>query len=208
RTYMGCRANRLTDSSRFALLAGSLARWTLAPIVLCCLLALQAQTLPPRARLAGGLRGHLSFDNELLGDIWVHGQFVYLGTFSCGSGVKVVDAGKPRDPQLVATLLTDSGATYEDVIVISADTGFFHGDLLAAGLQRCQEKGAHGVQFWDVTDPRHPEPLGFFDTGEGVVGVHELYMFQRDDRIFALLAVPGSEGQRLGGDFRIVDATD
>lgn len=142
------------------------------------------------------------------GDIWVHGQFAYLGTDSCGIGVKVVDVSDPTNPQLVGSLLSSAGSTYEDVVVTTASTPAFQGDLLAAGLQVCGPRGAHGVQFWDVTDPRQPRRLGFLDTGANTGGVHELYLFQRDHRVFALLAVPGSEAQGAGGDFRLVEATD
>jgi hypothetical protein len=159
---------------------------------------------------ASGLElvGQSGLGSGLHGDIWVHGQFAYLGTDSCGTGVKVVDVSNPANPQLVGSLLANSRSTYEDVVVISANTPAFQGVLLAAGLQVCGQRGAHGVQFWDVTDPRRARQLGFFDTGANTGGVHELYLFQRGHRVFALLAVPGSEAQAAGGDFRVVEATD
>ncbi|MEJ7606450.1 MAG: hypothetical protein WKF37_09310, partial [Bryobacteraceae bacterium] len=62
-----------------------------------------------------------------------------------------------------------------------------------------------GVDFWDVTNPGQPRRLSFLSTGGGV---HELSMFQRGDRVYALLAVPFSEVAGLGGDLRIIDVTD
>jgi choice-of-anchor B domain-containing protein len=148
------------------------------------------------------------------GDIWVHGQYAYLGTAAlgttagCGAGVKVVDISDPAHPQPLSPIVTSLDSDYQDVAVISANTQFFQGDLLAAGLQVCRSGGARGVQFWDGTDPRRPRRLGFVETGAASGGVHELSLLQRENRVFALLAVPGSEARGEGGDFRIVEATD
>jgi hypothetical protein len=152
--------------------------------------------------------GHASLQGVQFGDIWAHGRFAYLGTFSCGGGVRVFDISNPTDPRQVSTLRTSLVDSYEDVVVIRADTAFFRGDLLAVGLQECESNGANQVQFWDVSDPLRPAILGSFNTGIGTRGVHELYMFQRNSRVFALLAVPSSEGSRAGRGFRIVEATD
>ncbi|HWP45178.1 MAG TPA: hypothetical protein VNO14_18190, partial [Blastocatellia bacterium] len=113
------------------------------------------------------LVGRRQIQGVQFGDIWAHGQFAYLGTSSCGGGVKVFDISNPARPQLAATLVTSPLDTYEDVVVIRADTPFFHGDLLATGLQGCGSSGANQVQFWDVFDPRQPALLGSFSTGVG-----------------------------------------
>lgn len=151
-------------------------------------------------------------------DIWVHGQYAYLGTFNPGNGVKVVDVSNPANPQLVRTLIGSRSASYEDVMVITVNTPAFQGDLLAVGLQGTPKSAkskdkVNGVQFWDVTDPLNAKLLSFFDTGfpkrgSGRTGVHELSLVQRDNRVFALLAVPFSEQRELGGDFRLVEVTD
>jgi hypothetical protein len=120
----------------------------------------------------------------------------------------VFDISNPASPQLASTLKSSPLDSYEDVVVIRANTPFFRGDLLAVGLQGCGGDGANQVEFWDVSNPRQPARLGFFHTGVRAGGVHELYMFQRDGRVFALLAVPSSERSGDGGDFRIVEATD
>lgn len=154
------------------------------------------------------LVGQHAVGGVMLADVWAHGSFVYLGTRGAGTGVKIVDASNPTNPQLIATLATNAASSYEDVVAIEANTANFRGTLLAAGLQPLGAAGARGVQFWDVTNPRQPRPLGFLETGAATGGVHELSLFQRGDRIFALLAVPGSEAAGAGGDFRIVEATD
>jgi hypothetical protein len=65
---------------------------------------------------------------------------------------------------------------------------------------------------WDVSNPRAPKELSFFETPGGV---HELDLVVRGDgRALALLAVPFAEFENvyfdagIGGDFRIVDVTN
>ena len=162
-------------------------------------------------RLAAGqgleLVGQRQFDFGL-GDIWVHEQIAYLGTYGCGIGVQPVDVSNPANPRPLAPFRSSTLSTYEKPVVIRANTAAFQGNLLAVGLQWCQPGGAHGVDFWDVTDPGRPRALGFLDTGAQTRGVHELCLFQRGDRVFALLAVPNSERSGEGGDLRIIDASD
>lgn len=143
-------------------------------------------------------------------DVWGHKGFAYVGTWSAacpGTGVKVIEVADPTQPRLVTTLAAHPGTSAEDVVVISAATQAFTGDLLAVGLQVCGSGGQGGVEFWEVTSPAAPRRLGFLAT-TGTPGVHELHLFQRDQRVFALLAVPHSERAQAGGDFRIVEATD
>ena len=155
------------------------------------------------------------------GDVWVHGDFAYVGTWSepcSGLGVKIVDVSNLRAPRMIGRLAAREGTSAEDVVVRSVRTPYFHGDLLATGIQRCGEDPAldwetFGVEFWDVSNPYAPRKLSEFGTMYGFTfwGVHELDLFQRDDHVYALLASPFAEGSFdpvPGGDFRIVDATD
>ena len=75
---------------------------------------------------------------------------------------------------------------------------------MAVGLQNCPEEdgepsvggepGLQGLELWDVSDPEQPERLGFVDVGPMLFGgVHELYLFQREERVLVLAAVPFSE---------------
>src|SRR5205814_1727595 len=64
-----------------------------------------------------------------------------------------------------------------------------------------------GLALVDMTAPYNPVDLGFFDTGPGPRGVHELDLTVQGGRALALLAVPGSESSGTG-DLRIVDITD
>jgi hypothetical protein len=157
--------------------------------------------------------------SETNGDVWVHADHAYVGTWSdpCnGRGVKIVDVSDPANPQLVGTVAAREGTSAEDMKVISVDTPFFTGDLLGVGIQRCGDDPAldtqeFGLQLWDVTDPSNPVMLGEeFGVGHGSGGVHELDLFQRSDGVYALLAHPFSEwfDPAGHGDFMIVDITN
>lgn len=148
-------------------------------------------------------------------DIWARGEVAYVGGRCGADGVSIVDASDPASPQLVATAAEHLNTSAEDVMVIDAQTAFFEGELMAVGLQPCPPdsapQGMKGLELWDVNDPSAPELLGFFDVGplpQG--GVHELYLFQRDDRAFVLAAVPYSEAYHPEqfGDLRIIEVTD
>jgi hypothetical protein len=153
---------------------------------------------------------------EMNGDVWVHGDFAYVGTWvvPCnGRGVKIVDVSKLRHPQLIGTAAARRGTSAEDLVVRRVSTPSFSGDLLAVGIQRCgggralDEQG-FGLELWNVTDPYHPEKLGEFPVGVGDGGVHELDLFQRGDRVYALLAHPWGEWFMGAGDFFIIDVTN
>jgi len=152
------------------------------------------------------------------GDVWVHGAYAYVGTWSApcdGRGVKIVDVSDLENPQLIGRLGARPGTSAEDVVVRRVSTPFFSGDLLALGIQRCGRDPAldeqtFGVEFWDVTNPTKPTKLGELGVTNGGGGVHELDLFARGNNVYALLATPFSEwfDPVPGGDFRIVEATN
>ncbi|MGH2744658.1 MAG: PA domain-containing protein [Thermoleophilaceae bacterium] len=152
------------------------------------------------------------------GDVWAHGDFAYVGTWAdpCnGRGVKIVDVSDLRDPQFVGTLGARSGTSAEDMVVRRVATGSFTGDLLAVGIQSCSAEAPppdeeFGAEFWDVSDPTAPEKLSEIGVARGGGGVHELDLFQRGDRVYALLATPFTEwfDPVPTGDFQILDVTN
>lgn len=146
------------------------------------------------------------------GDVWEHNGFAYIGTWGFGSacpanGVRIVDLSDPANPRPIGAVAAIRGTSQEDVEVRHVSTPAFSGELLAAGIQRCDRPGQGGLALVDVTDPRNPIDLSFFPTG-GSRGVHELDLVQQGDRVLALLAVPYSERDSGVGDFRIVDVSD
>ena len=156
--------------------------------------------------------------SETNGDVWVHGNFAYVGTWRdpCnGRGVKILDASDVSDPQLIGTLAARAGTSAEDMVVRRVSTPFFSGDLMGVGIQRCGEDPAldtqeFGLQLWNVTNPYAPVFITEFGVGHGGGGVHELDMFQRGGRVYALLAHPQGEwfDPSGHGDFMIVDVTN
>ena len=163
------------------------------------------------------LLGHTDLGGQGAGaNVRALGRYAYVGSWGGGNlcpalGVRVVDLSDPAGPRVVATAARLDGTSAEDLAPLHVSAPSFSGDLLAVGIQRCTRQGQTqaraGLALVDVTDPRHPVDLGFFDTAPAPGGVHELDVVQRDGRVLALLAVPGSE-QFGAGDFRIVDITD
>jgi hypothetical protein len=152
------------------------------------------------------------------GDVWAHGNFAYVGTWAVpctGRGVKIVDVSNLRRPRMIGTLAARPGTSAEDMVVRRVSTPFFTGDLIAVGIQRCGDDPAldeqqFGLELWDVTDPYRPRRLGELPMANGGGGVHELDLFQRGGKVYALLAVPFREwfDPVPAGDFAIADVTN
>jgi hypothetical protein len=182
-------------------------------------------------------------DRGFNADVWFHEGYAYVGQWGftdwsqgsnqrfCpagdDSGVAVVDARDPSQPDDVARLQNPPGTSAEDVVVFTARYGPLAGhDIAAAGIQVCggsrsDESFFRGLLLWDVTDPTNPVELGRVSTGCCTRGLHELEFEHRDDlgETYVYASVPASEypddlspsGRRdkLGrGDFRLIDVTD
>lgn len=101
---------------------GGLSLWLLAVLALA-LPANPVRSAPLQARAQGlELVGHHNLNGGLQGDIWVHGQFAYLGTASCGTGVNVVDVSNPARPQRLGSLVSSGGSDYEVVDAVGNRT--------------------------------------------------------------------------------------
>src|SRR5258708_24087914 len=140
--------------------------------------------------------------------VWVHKSAAYVGTWGTStacpaSGVKVVDLSDPTSPRLIGRVAQYPNTSTEAMVVRSVDNQYFRGDLLAVGLQSCRsgQSARKGVELYDVTDPRSPRLLAYFDTGSESRGGHELDLVARaDGRVLVMLA----EVAR----FRLIDASD
>jgi hypothetical protein len=151
------------------------------------------------------------------GDVWVHGDFAYVGTwaFPCtGRGVKIIDVSDPTAPRVIGAAASRRGTSAEDMVVRSVETDWFTGDLMIVGIQRCGPQGGpsatYGAELWDVTNPYHPARLGEISITQGGGGAHEIDLIQRGDNVYAALALPFSEwfDPVPVGDVAIFDVTD
>src|SRR6266508_132497 len=118
--------------------------------------------------------GHNDFGNrDTSGDVWVDGNFAYVGTWEIpctGRGVKIIDVSDLSAPKMIGALAARPGTSAEDMVVRHVSTPSFTGDLLAVGLQRCGDQPAldgakFGPDFCDVTDPRNPVQVGQWGAG-------------------------------------------
>lgn len=164
------------------------------------------------------LVGHLDFgSNETNGDVWVQGTAAYVGTWAepcTGHGVKIVDVSNPAMPTLVGNAAGVAGTSAEDVVVRAVSTPSFHGDLLVAGIQRCDFEDAEldddmfGVEIWDVSNPAAPVRLGGIGITTGGGGVHELDLIDRGTKAYVAAATPFSEENEGIPEVSIIEVTD
>lgn len=134
------------------------------------------------------------------------------------TGVDIIDISNPAAPVKIADTLDHPNTSMEDMDAIEIGER----DVLAVGLQDCTfAAGTSGLELYDITNPRRPELLSFFDTDElpsfgvNLFGVHELDLTTTPSgRALALLAVPDLEFFSnftvgfVNGDLLILDITD
>lgn len=149
--------------------------------------------------------------------------YAYVGTRGSpndcpATGVKVVDLSNISSPSLVASVGAVAGASQQEArIATNVTSAGFHpggrGDLMAVTLQPCDPRNANaaqeGVEFFDVTNPVQPSLLGTWSSG--VNGASDVAIVPAAGKLYALVAVPGSETSPQGtgeGDLRIVDISD
>jgi len=148
-------------------------------------------------------------------DVWGHKGYAYVGVWSgptCpATGVKVTDIRTPSRPTVVSVLHNPKGTSAEDVVVRSVRTKSFHGDLAVTGIQACDDKSPvfRGLQFFDVTNPRHPRELSRWRAPGPVGGCHEVDLIARTDgRVLAACAVPFAEQTNRTDEVNVIDVTD
>jgi hypothetical protein len=139
----------------------------------------------------------------------------YLGTWGSpsycpGSGARIIDLHDPYSPVRIGAAAAYPGTTAEHLAAVNFDTWAFRGNVLFAGIQRCNAGGGSpsGLAIWDVSEPANPRELSFFATGRQPRGVHEFTVGAIGDRWYAYLAVPNSELGDGRGDLRILEVTD
>ncbi|PWW28439.1 hypothetical protein DFO73_106255 [Cytobacillus oceanisediminis] len=128
------------------------------------------------------------------GDVYAHKGYAYLGTHSAnggGGGVRVFDMKDPSNPVEVAAFADIPGTWQEKVIVKTVNTEHFKGDLAAVSVQKLERfdpNSKGGFILYDVTNPREPKKLGFWEDASGARGTHELYLTVQGDNVYVLTA--------------------
>jgi hypothetical protein len=164
--------------------------------------------------------GSLSFPDGANTDVWAHGNYAYVGTFSSGTsgfcpetGVKIVDVSDPTNPTFVGNLASPSLTRANDVKVANINTHAFHGDLLVHSNEPCVGGGDGGVVLYDVSDPTNPVRLGaaydindlFNGPNFTAFGVHNAWIFEQGNKAYLGVVANISPSSY---DFRILDISD
>jgi hypothetical protein len=111
---------------------------------------------------------------QYYGDIWVDGNYAYLGTDKNGGGVSIFDVSVPSNPTFIRNPLNPSGAitmpTYvgdqmEDVEVYNG-IGYFSSDVSTTT--------GTGVDVVDLSDPTHPVRISRINGANAHKKVHTL----------------------------------
>ncbi len=212
---------RIPQLIRSALLGSGLALGLTVPAAF----ATHSMQDPPEAEPSSTLtllgRFVVPFD-DLTTDVWAHGNYAYIGSFSsplCSfdlTGVRVIDISNPADPKQVAFIKDKMGTRTNDVKVEHITTPHFDGDILVTTNEGCgvtlprlnangnaakPRGGQGGISIWDVTNPTKPRALkqNFLPKGNGI---HNTFIWQQGSNAY-LIAVDDVDTR----DVIIVDIT-
>ncbi|WP_282171937.1 LVIVD repeat-containing protein [Cytobacillus firmus] len=128
------------------------------------------------------------------GDVYAHKGFAYVGTHTKNGGeggVRVFDMKDPSNPVEVSSFAHLPGTWQEKVIVKTVNTKHFKGDLAAVSVQKVDRTNTDakgGFVLYDVTNPREPKELGFWEDTSGARGTHELYLTVQGSNVYVLTA--------------------
>ena len=113
-------------------------------------------TDPDQPQIAGELEikeaQHIACDGPLVAVTFGQTQFLW-GRAQGVSGVSFVDASNPKRPRLLSTLSLGP---------VSAVA--LRGSLAFIGVDRTSQQDFAGLHIVDISDPSHPQKLGFFNT--------------------------------------------
>lgn len=194
-----------------------------------------ASAHPPGDRLHGGsgegltVVGHSDLGGAgLNGEVATLGDYAYVGAGTNGgfaaqwnktprcdttpNTVKVVSLVDAAKPTVVSNAISFPGSTVPRAVAairVKALTAAnaYTGDLLAVALESCGAgaAGLVGVQFYDVSNPAAPVPLGFDNRFVGNTATRDVSLVQRPDgRVLAFAANQGGGG----GGIQAIDATN
>lgn len=160
---------------------------------------------------------------DLTTDVWAHGNYAYIGTFStpfCSldlTGVRVIDISDPANPVQVAFIKDKMGTRTNDVKVEHIETPHFSGEILVTTNEGCgitlprlnangnsarPRGGEGGISIWNVTDPTKPRAMkqNFLPKTNGI---HNTFIWQQGDNAY-LIAVDDVDTR----DVIVVDITN
>ena len=159
--------------------------------------------------------------DDLTSDVWAHGNFAYLGSFTqpeCSfdlTGVRIIDISDPEFPTLAGFIKSKAGTRPNDVKVEHIDTRFFSGEILVVTDEPCGQfhprlvsngrppvPGRGGLSIYDVTDPTKPRVLRQNFLKRENNGIHNTFIYQQGDNAY-LLAVDDIDTR----DLIIIDIT-
>ena len=139
-----------------------------------------------------------------IADVSIYKDTAFLNSWSESScqrgGVYTVDISDPRNPSQRGFIPALPGNYHgEGAHVITADTRYFKGDLLAVNNEFCTDspQSGGGFDLYDVSDPDNPEILiqGAGDRGgEGNLNgsgalandYHSVFLWQSGDKVYAV----------------------
>jgi hypothetical protein len=154
---------------------------------------------------------------EKIADVGVLGNYAYLaswGVVTCKyNGVHVVNIADLNNPKEVAFIGSKEGSyPGEGIQAVPISTPAFTGDILVSNNETCNEKtGFGGLNIYDVTNPRNPNPLAegigdFTVNGQGKKAaneIHSVFAWDAGDKAYAVI-VDNEEG----ADVDIMDITN
>ena len=151
------------------------------------------------------LLGQVDIDNVAPGDVadvTAYGNYAYLSVRDpegcTDAGFAVIDIKDPRNPKQVDFIdSTDGSFPGEGAHVITLNTKFFKGQVLAGNNELCNEEtGEGGLSLWDVTNPLDAKVLTMHagDPDAGNAGfphafnhIHSVFIWQQQKRAFAVM---------------------
>jgi hypothetical protein len=152
--------------------------------------------------LVGAAKG-TEFNQGVFGDVMGYKNLAFLGKWrgGCpGSGVDIFDISTPSKSVKISDTEDYADTSMEDMQAIKIGNR----DILAIGLQDCGNistpgVGKSGLEIYDITNPRQPKLLSFFDVdqfGVDAGGVHELdVVINPSGRALAIGSVPDLEAR-------------
>ena len=149
-------------------------------------------TPPPISAIALRAEGHGAVDERFTAEVWVVGNVAYTTTWGArivggvrtlGNAVKIWDVSGAI-PVLIDSLIVADVITLGDIQ--ASDDGKF--------LVVATEYSPGSIVIYDLADPRKPQLISRFTSGNTVAGVHTAEVQRVNGKLYAFLSVDPSDG--------------